>query len=86
MADVKLRRAAAALTLVGWYLMVPPMHESGFWSRFGMRFGDTNAPLSRWSIVGTFNTVRECEAALSERTARQREARCVASDDSRLKR
>ncbi len=76
---------AAAIALIGWYLMVLPMHQGGFWSRFGMRFGNTNAPLNRWSIVGKFNTVQECEAALSKRTASQREARCIESDDSRLK-
>jgi hypothetical protein len=83
--EMKFRRTAA-VALVGWYLMVAPMHQSGFWSRFGMRFGDTNAPLNKWSIVGTFDTVRQCEAALSKRTPRQREARCVASDDPRLAR
>jgi hypothetical protein len=78
-------RHAAALILAGWYLIVPPMHQSGFWSRhFGMQFADTNAPLNRWSIIGTFDTVRECQAAIAKRTAKQREARCIASDDPRL--
>src|SRR5262249_7470398 len=82
--EVKLRHAAATALLAGWYLIVPPMHQSGFWSRLGMRFADTNAPLSQWSIVGAFKTSRECEAAIAKRTAGQREARCIGSDDPRL--
>jgi len=50
--------------LAGWYLIVAPKHQSGLWSRyFGMQFADTNAPLSQWSIIGVFETARECESA-----------------------
>ncbi len=70
----------------GWYLIVAPKHQSGVWSRyFGMQFADTNAPLNKWSIVGVFETARECEAAIAKRTAKQREGlRCIGSADPRL--
>lgn len=72
--------------LAGWYLIAAPKHQSGVWSRhFGMQFADTNAPLSKWSIVGEFETARECEAAITKRTARRREGlRCIGGDDPRL--
>jgi hypothetical protein len=78
-------RHAAAVVLAGWYLMVPPKHQSGVWSRFGMQFADTNAPLNKWLIAGVFKTARECEAAMAMRSARQREGlRCIGADDPRL--
>ena len=46
-------RHAAAVVLAGWYLMVPPKHQSGVWSRFSMQFADTNA-----RRLGNFPTVR----------------------------
>ncbi len=41
-------RHAAALALVGWYLMIPPV-------------GDTSTPLARWVHVGSYDTATECE-------------------------
>ncbi len=41
-------RHAAALTLVGWYLMVPP--ESGM-----------KLPISQWEHVGSFDKIDDCE-------------------------
>jgi len=54
------RRHLAALTLVGWYLMMPPdsakiPHEV-----------EQSAPLSRWAIVATFDTTEKCEKALAD--------------------
>jgi hypothetical protein len=54
------RRHLAALTLVGWYLMMPPdsakiPHEV-----------EPSAPLSRWAIVATFDTAEKCEKALAD--------------------
>ncbi len=52
-------RHLAALALVGWYLMMPPdspklPHEV-----------DADAPLSRWTIVTSFNDEDTCEKALT---------------------
>jgi hypothetical protein len=50
-----------------------------------MQFADTNAPLSQWSIIGKFDAVQPCEAAIAKRTASQRDGlRCIGSDDPRL--
>jgi hypothetical protein len=48
-------RHAAALALVGWYLMVPPLHKSGVWTRFWYgQFAD-------WNTVNSFDSAKECE-------------------------
>jgi hypothetical protein len=46
MVGMKLRHAAA-LALVGWYLMAPPMSS---WP--GTPWIDPNAPLSKWQFIG----------------------------------
>ncbi len=72
--------------LASWLLIRAPTHQSGFWSHFGMRFSDTNAPLSQWSVIGKFDAAHQCEAAIAQRTAKQREGlRCIGSDDPRLR-
>jgi hypothetical protein len=48
-------RHAAALTLVGWYLMLPPTDGTG---RFRLNL---DAPIARWEIDTGFDTARECE-------------------------
>jgi hypothetical protein len=87
---------AAALGLVGWYLMFPP-GEPG-----KVPFApDLNAPLSEWSIQSSFDTAKECAAAKDElesrvlaRVGKQHStmkavemdsAICAATDDPRLK-
>ncbi len=45
---------AAALALVGWYLMVPPHYKQGT---------DTSAPRSEWEQHGAFDTAEACERA-----------------------
>jgi hypothetical protein len=91
-------RHAAALALVDWYLMTPPLVH---------REPDETAALGRWIIGRAFDTAKECEDyrfGSQERTksdtpndgahpvnAKQRFAeaillsQCVASDDPRLK-
>jgi hypothetical protein len=59
MGQVK-RRHAAALAFVGWYLMMPPDSIKIPHSV------DSAAPLSRWSIVTSFDTSASCEKALAE--------------------
>jgi hypothetical protein len=48
-------RHAAALALVGWYLLIPPPHK----------FGDDidNLPFGRWSILHSFDSATACERA-----------------------
>ena len=41
-------RHAAALALVGWYLVLPP-------------WGNVNAPLSKWHIYQPFDSAAECQ-------------------------
>lgn len=79
MAHTKARQAAA-LALVVWYLMRPPVPHLG--NKFGAHATrDKEAPLSRWAMLGTFHTEKECEAHRGSPWER-----CVASDDPRLKR
>ena len=53
-------RHAAALALVGWYLMMPPD------SAKVPHAVDSEAPLSRWSIVASFDKSESCEKTLAE--------------------
>jgi hypothetical protein len=93
-------RHAAALALVGWYLMVPPIAS---------RTGPINrdALLEKWETWFAFDTAAECQAriktianaaigrlkaqpvaiATEQRISDLQaiSARCVASDDPRLK-
>jgi hypothetical protein len=74
-------RHAAALALVGWYLMVPPSEH-------------VNLPISRWNHIASFDTADKCEAdrVNSEKGNRDDPAKhklillseCIASDDPRL--
>jgi hypothetical protein len=82
-------RHAAALALVGWYLLVPPQTRT-WW--IGPERYDDATPLSRWTIERSFDQAEACEAARSatqeqagDAAIRMRHAACVASDDPRLK-
>ncbi len=83
---------AAALALVGWYLMVPP--------RDGIVL-NAIAPLRQWQIAGSYDSAVECtKSALGLRqqarsytgtdvehiAVREQAVRalCIASDDRRL--
>lgn len=52
-------RHAAALALVGWYLIMPP--TVGPYLRL-----DKSAPVSQWKIVEHFDTATACEGYLQE--------------------
>jgi hypothetical protein len=52
-------RHAAALALVGWYLMSPPLSPDG-------KRVVGYAPLSEWQIGESFDSAAECEQALSD--------------------
>ncbi len=90
---------AAALALVGWYLMVPPLVGDPFHI-------DHAAPLSEWKIKSSYDTAEQCEATrirksnelgakLNGRTIESGSgammdmplgyAQCIATDDPRLK-
>ena len=56
-------RHAAALALVGWYLMVPPLiweeketgpHPAAFHIDF-------DAPISKWDTLGSFDSAEQCQ-------------------------
>jgi hypothetical protein len=87
---------AAALALVGWYLMVPP--NSSIYTL------DVKAPISKWKDFKVFDSARQCESALAEYRAKFdrdegdalpavraegieefRVAQCVSTEDPRLK-
>jgi hypothetical protein len=48
----------AALTLVTWYLMVPPLVNAPYKI-------DTEAPMTSWKVYQTFNTAEECRRSQS---------------------
>ena len=73
-------RHAAALALVGWYLMTPP--QTKFWW-IGAQRSDNAAPLSQWTNAQSFDKAQLCEAARMA-TQVQAGAVCVATDDPRL--
>lgn len=57
-------RHAAALTLVGWYLMVPPIKEKNVVA---------DAALSEWKMAEGFDTARDCESARSSLVEKAKE-------------
>ena len=89
MAGMNLRHAAA-LALVVWYLLVPPLYKGEV---------EEKAPLKKWTVLQSFGTVAECSQWLSvmldkadldpaTRTVvkhRLLAASCVSTDDPRLK-
>ena len=84
-------RHAAALALVGWYLMVPVNDIAGF------NYDDCHThAVARCEVNDTFDTLAACKAALDAALREEAEveggtallfdkAACVASDDPRLK-
>jgi hypothetical protein len=64
--------------LIGWYMIAPPevrKDKSSF-------APDDSAPLSRWSLIGTFDSADQCRA---QRDQIRTDALCVTGDDPRLK-
>jgi hypothetical protein len=86
-------RHAAALALVGWYLMLPP------WVKYNTF--DASEPLSKWDHSASYDSAAECERVRSAMTdyyshhpkaddadwflRLNATAQCVATDDPRLK-
>ena len=93
-------RHAAALALMGWYLLVPPLVNAPYKV-------DTEAPLTSWKVFQTLNTREECDKSLLAAKAKYQPtatapvgtikkgtrafalqmtfAQCHSSDDPRLK-
>jgi hypothetical protein len=91
-------RHAAALAIVGWYLMVPPDSER-------LTPPKNLPPLSKWSVYQRYNTPDKCMEVRSDITSGWLQdtppdfverfgssfkstfvrAQCVATDDPRLK-
>jgi hypothetical protein len=90
-------RHAAALALLGWYFMLPPLAEGG-------ASLNLNAPIGSWKIYQSFDLADQCERALLKyqrvgfqkflaRGANDSEkvvglslanGQCIATDDPRL--
>jgi hypothetical protein len=74
-------RHTAALALVGWYLMVPPMHLS---SEAPCVTFDDGAPLNKWFVLGgSLDTAEECETAKQQAT-KMAEKQCEANAEGEL--
>jgi len=74
-------RHAAALALVGWYLMMPPL-ESHWWDRVSYQLGwikevpawaAKEEPLSEWDIYKSFDSADECAHAKDQNFVRSLE-------------
>jgi hypothetical protein len=90
---MKLRHTAALALGLGWYLMVPPVNQTGDY------YADPGAPLGQWTIRSSHDTAKGCEKARAKLKAEisqpqgqlgavrsfLSEATCIASDDPRLK-
>ncbi len=70
-------RHAAALALVGWYLMVPPLPLQQDW------------PLSAWQNHGSYYSAKECASANTALTIEayedEKAQNCSGSEDKRLR-
>ena len=52
-------RHAAALALVGWFLLIPPVFSP--MGQHHRSFNDLHAPLNKWDIVSRFDSRAGCE-------------------------
>jgi hypothetical protein len=88
-------RHAAALALVGWYLMLPPDYV-----RDGTLTFRRNAPLAEWQRGWGFRSEAACKEAITSASKhsgsyetfhqalvaeKMSNGRCIASDDPKLK-
>jgi len=95
-------RHAAAVALVGWYLICPPLRFEHPENPSDTGKVLLDAPISEWVVQGSFDSAADCEQAKSEFRAqsahwllpkpslvsaeRLGKAFCIATDDPRLKR
>jgi hypothetical protein len=90
-------RHAAALALVGWYLMLPPDTSDKLYPP-----PYSSIPLQKWSIIESYDTAAACEAGYRKYLAdynkypqiphdynsdyqRWNASKCISTDDPRLK-
>src|SRR5260370_4999108 len=55
-------RHAAAVVLVGWSLIMPPLSQD-------RQLVEKNAPFARWDTIGTYDTAAACSHELDKLTA-----------------
>jgi hypothetical protein len=55
-------RHAAALALVGWYLMVPPTFEN----QYGAIQADDSTPVSKWGQQAVYDSAGACNEGKSD--------------------
>jgi hypothetical protein len=63
---------AAALALVAWYMMVPPLVNEPYKI-------DTEAPMSSWKVYRTFHSADECRGVLSSAQSKYKPTATAAS-------
>jgi hypothetical protein len=72
-------RHAAALTLIGWYLLAPPIvHDPGHWHP------NLAAPLNEWIVGKSFDTATECEKRLAYDNSNAENPTAVASTTEQM--
>ena len=85
-------RHVAALALVSWYLMTPPSMRDRPLEEPSIP--DLSAPLAQWTIVFSYDSSLDCESGRGLLMARAKsnkekrfasDAKCIATDDPRLK-
>ncbi len=88
-------RHTAALALVGWYLMMPPLKSANRDDPSGPR--DLHAPFSQWDQVSAYDSAAKCERDIGKNLAFPKPdgttkpanisaigGRCISTDDPRL--
>jgi len=76
-------RHAAALIVLGWYLMIPPRDARGVLQ--------PQSALRKWKRAANYNTAQECEVGKFEALDAKGNgsvflvSKCIASNDPRLK-
>jgi hypothetical protein len=65
-------RRAAALSLLGWYLLSPPPHADPKSGDVSPVLIDADRPLSEWKIAQSFSSAGECQAYLKDWIIEQR--------------
>jgi len=89
-------RHAAALALMGWYMMTPQVLIKNGVVQFDINGNvelDTAKPLSKWIQVKAFDSAEQCEqdqeseieAEKGQTPSLGQASLCVATDDPRLK-
>jgi len=73
-------RHAAALALVGWYLMIPPLAQHTLKSQ-------TDLPISQWEQRQAFDSAQECETSKAAliRTYEDNATKNERTNDDRMK-